>query len=142
MKNEKTKFVALNTQNFIWMFLLVLFVALSVICFTDRSIVMGIIFLVISAAPVAVILLSPLYYVFTDEGVTIVYTIGGQEIIDWKKVNTVRYFGSWIAKGSGSPHYYIAHYGDKTKRYMNSEIAKTMKTKKLMELYCHDKIKK
>ncbi len=139
---ENKKCIALNTQNFIWAFLLVIFAVISVICFVDGSWIAGTVFLLMSAMPIAVILLSPLYYVFTDEGVTIVYTLGGKEVIAWQEVNTVRYFGSWIAKGSGSPHYYIAHYGDKPKRYMSSEIAKTMKTKKLMELYCHDKIKK
>ena len=139
MENKKVK--AINTQNFIWLFCFAILLMIAVVCFVDGSWIAGIIFSVLAIMPVSVVLLSPLYYVFTDEGVTIVYTLGGEEKISWQKVNKVKLFSSWLAKGSGSPHYYISHDGDKPKGYMSSEIAKTMKTKKLMELYCHDKIK-
>ena len=139
MENKKVK--AINTQNFIWLFCFAILLMIAVVCFVDGSWIAGIIFSVLAIMPVSVVLLSPLYYVFTDEGVTIVYTLGGEEKISWQKVNKVKLFSSWLAKGSGSPHYYISHDGDKSKGYMSSEIAKTMKTKKLMELYCHDKIK-
>lgn len=139
MENKKVK--AINTQNFIWLFCFAILLMIAVACFVDGSWIAGIIFSVLAIMPVSVVLLSPLYYVFTDEGVTIVYTLGGEEKISWQKVNKVKLFSSWLAKGSGSPHYYISHDGDKPKGYMGSEIAKTMKTKKLMELYCHDKIK-
>ena len=87
------------------------------------------------------IVISAVYYVFTDDGVTIVYLLGDKEIIPWSSITSVAYFGSWMSKGSGSPHYYIAYGHDVKKFYVNGEIAKTMKTKKLMEIYCHDKIK-
>ena len=141
MEKNKNSYVAVNTQNFIWLFAFALLLGIALICFFDGSAVMGVIFSVLAVMPVSVILLSPLYYVFTDEGVTIVYTLGGKEKISWRAINKVKLFSSWLAKGSGSPHYYISHDGDKPKGYMNSEIAKTFKTQKLMELYCRDKIK-
>lgn len=140
---EKKKYTALNTQNFVWLFLVALLTFLSVICFLDGAVIIGIVFALVAATGVFVIVISSVYYVFTDESVTIVYLLGDKETIPWSSIRSATLFGSWMSKGSGSPHYHIAYGHDGiNKFYVNGEIAKTMKTKKLMELYCHDKIKK
>ena len=139
---ENKKHIAINTQNFIWLFVVALMTFLSVIGFVEGVAIMGVIFALVAATGVFVIVISSAYYVFTEDGVTIVYMLGDKEIIPWSSVRSVTLFGSWLSKGSGSPHYHIAYGHDIIKKfYVNGEIAKTMKTKSLMTQYCGNKIK-
>ena len=90
---------------------------------------------------VFVLAFSPLYFVFSDEYVEIVYNFGQREIIKWKDIRTISLMGSWIGAGGGSPHYVFA-YPRKEKRlfFVVGEIPKTRKTKKLIEKYYKRKI--
>ena len=139
VSNEKH--IAINTQNFIWLFLVLLLAWLSVICFSEGSVIMGIVFALIAGVGVFVLVISSAWYEFTEESVTIVYFLGDRETIPWRSVRSITLFGSWLSKGSGSPHYYIAYGHDDIKKfYVNGEIMKTMRTKKLISIYYHGKI--
>ena len=138
---ENKKVTAINTQNFIWLFAFALLLGIALICFFDGSAVMGTIFSLFAAMAAFVIIISSGWYVFDDEGVTVCYILGRRERIEWKDVQSVVVFSSWLSKGSGSPHYRIVYDGVPSKFYVNGEIAKTMKTKSLMMQYCGNKIK-
>ena len=87
-------------------------------------------------APVVCFCISPLYFVFSDEGVEIVYHFGQREYIKWNEIRDISLMGSWLSRGGGPPHYVIT-YPRKEKRpfFVAGEISKTGKTKKLLKKY-------
>ena len=128
------KHIALNTHLVLCFFLFVVFVGLSISCAIDSDIGLSIMFGVFILLPVFVFAISPLYFVFSDECIEIVYNFGQREIIKWNDVRNISLVGSWT--GGGLPHYVIA-YPQKEKRpfFILGEIQKTRKTKKLIEKY-------
>jgi len=91
--------------------------------------------------PVFVFAISPLYFVFSDECVEIVYNFGQREKIKWSDIRNISLMGSWIGGGRGFPHYEIA-YPKKEKGlfFVVGEIQKTRKTKRFIEKYYKKKI--
>lgn len=137
----KKKQRAFNTHLNICFILFPLFIYLCIVCFIEKSTVPGIIFAVLCLLPVTVFLTSPLFFVFDDESVEIVYNFGLRENIKWSEVRGVTLTGSWL-KGGGYPHYEIAYPKvQKQKFFMLGEISKTARTKKLMAFYYKKGIK-
>ena len=135
------KYIALNTHLILCFFLFVVFVGLSISCAIDSDIGSSIMFGVFILLPVFVFAISPLYFVFSDECIEIIYNFGQREIIKWNDVRNISLMGSWVGGGGGLPHYVIA-YPKKEKRpfFVVGEITKSAKTTKLIKKYYKKKI--
>lgn len=125
---------AFNTHLILNIVLFAVFLGLSISCAIEIEIGMTILFGIFVLFPVFVFVVSPLYYIFTNEEIVIVYTLGQREVIKWNSVRNISLFGSWI--GNGVPRYVIS-YPVKEKRpfFVMGEISKTRKTTKLIEKY-------
>lgn len=86
--------------------------------------------------PIVLFFISPLYFVFSDECVEIMYHFGLREQIKWRDVKCISRMGSWISKGGGIPRYEII-YTSKEKRpfFVVGEVSKTRRTKTLIKKY-------
>ena len=135
------KHIALNTHLILCVALFIIFLALSISCVMGNEIGLSIMFGIFVLLPVFVFAISPLYFVFSDEYIEIVYNFGQREKIKWNDIRNITLMGSWIGAGGGLPHYVIAYPG-KEKRlfFVAGEIQKTRKTKKLIEKYYKKKI--
>ncbi|MBQ8309775.1 MAG: hypothetical protein IJX80_02025 [Clostridia bacterium] len=133
-KNEP-RVLALNTHLVFYMLMTLLFLTLSVGCFHEREIGIGIILLLVSFLGVFVSVISPVCYLFSAKSVTIVYVLGDREIISWLQVRDVVLYGSFLSKHDPLPYYHLSYGHKKTKFYVNGEIVKTRKTKRLMKKY-------
>ncbi len=135
------KHIAVNTHLFLWCVLFIVFLGLSISCGTEKDFGLCILFALFILLPVFVFLISPLYYIFSDESVEIIYNFGQKEIIKWSDIRSISLMGSWIDDCGGLPHYVIS-YPIKEKRlfFVVGKIQKTRKTKKLIEMYYKKKI--
>ncbi len=135
------KHIALNTHLILCLFLFIIFIGLSISCALEKEIGLSIMFGIFVLLPIFVFAISPLYFVFSDECVQIIYNFGQKEKIKWSDIRNISLMGSWIGAGGGLPHYNIA-YPKKEKRlfFVVGEIQKTRKTKKLIEKYYEKKI--
>ena len=136
MKKTKQKHYAFNTQLFFVIAFFVVFLVLSICAAIEQEIGLSIGFAVATLLPVFVLLISPLYVVFSNEEIEIVYIMGQREFIKWKNIRYIRLNGSWISRGEGLPHYELA-YPANVKRafFVRGEIPKTRKTKKYIKMY-------
>ena len=132
--NKKT--YAFNTLLILCLVLFIVFLGLCISCAIESDIGLSIMFGIFVLLPVFVFAISPLYFVFSDEYVEIIYNFGQREKIKWSDIRSISLMGSWIGAGGGLPHYVIA-YPRKEKRlfFVVGEIQKTRKTKKLIEKY-------
>lgn len=136
------RYIVLNTHLMICLTLFPVFLALSVSSAMEQEIGLSIAFALLILLPLFVFAISPLYFVFSDGCIEIVYNFGQRETIKWSDIKSISVVGHWIGKGGGLPHYVIA-YPRKEKRlfFVIGEIPKTRKTKKLIEKYYNKKIK-
>ena len=134
------KQIAFNTHLILYFILFPVFLVLCISCALDKEVVSSIIFAVMSLLPVFVIMISPIYYTFTEESVEIIYNFGQKEDIKWSEIKSVTLAGNWI-KGGGAPRYDISYPNEDNKKFfMISEISKTARTKKLISVYYKKKI--
>ncbi len=132
--------IAVNTQLCVVLILFLLFVAAAIVCVLEQAVGPAIGFGIATLLPVFVFLISPLYFIFDDQAVKIVYHFGQSEIIAWNSIRSISLSGSWML-GGGLPHYTIAFpRGEKRAFFVNGEIPKTGRTKKLIGLYYKKKI--
>lgn len=135
------KCIALNTHLILCFVLFSVFIGLSIGCAIERDIGLSVMFGIFVLLPVFVFAISPLYFVFSDEYVEIVYNFGQREIIKWSDIRNISLLGSWIGAGGGLPHYVIAYpRKEKGLFFVAGEIQKTRKIKKLIEKYYKKKI--
>ena len=136
MKKTKQKHYAFNTQLLFVIAFFIVFLVLSICAAIEQEIGLSIGFAVATLLPVFVLLISPLYVVFSDEEIEIVYIMGQKEIIKWKNIRYIRLNGAWISRGGGFPHYEVAYPTDvKRAFFVRGEIPKIRKTKKYIKLY-------
>ena len=135
------KHIALNTHLILCVVLFIVFLGFSISSAIESDISLSIMFGTFALLPIFVFSISPLYFVFSDECIEIIYNFGQKEIIKWSDIRNISLMGSWISAGGGLPHYVIA-YPKKEKRlfFVVGEIQKTRKTKKLIEKYYKKKI--
>ena len=130
------KQIALNTQIMILGIALFLaFLGLSISCAIENEMELCIAFAILAVAPIFVFLISPLYFVFSDEGIEIIYHFGQKENIKWNEIRSITRSGSWVG-GGGPPHYEIA-YPCREKRcfFVCGSINKTPRTTRLIKKY-------
>ena len=135
------KHIAFNTHLLLCFALFIIFVVLSISCALVNEIGLSIMFGIFILLPIFVFSISPLYFVFSDEYVEIVYNFGQRELIKWKDIRNISLIGSWIGAGGGLPHYSVA-YPKKEKRlfFVVGEITKSSRTTKLIKEYYKKKI--
>ena len=129
------KRIAINTHLFLAVILFFVFVSMTVSCALSGESGWAIGFAVVALFPLFVFFISPLYFVFSDDEVKIVYHFGQKEVIQWNAVKKISLVGSWIG-GGGMPHY-IFSYPTKENPlfFVRGEIPQTRKTKKLIRVY-------
>ncbi len=135
------KHIALNKHLIICILLFFVFLGISISCAIENEVGLSIMFAVFLLLPIFVFAISPLYFVFSDEYVEIIYNFGQREIIGWRDIRSISLMGSWIGAGGGLPHYVIA-YPRKEKRlfFVVGEIPKTRRTTNLIKKYYNKKI--
>ena len=130
------KQIAINTQLiFFAVFFLVILGIFESIART-KEIGLSMAFGLVLLLPIFLFLISPLYFVFCDEYLEIVYLFGQREQIQWHEIKSVSKMGSWTSKGGGLPRYKIV-YPAKEKRpfFVVGEVAKTRRTRTLIKRY-------
>lgn len=132
-RKENTYF-SFNTYLIIYAIAFLIFSALAVAFFSD-GIGWGIFFMLIALLPIFIIVVSPLRYEYSKKSVTIVYVFGDREIIPWTSVRNITLYGSWISHLDCLPYYQVVYGHKKQKFYMNGEIIKSRKNKKLIEKF-------
>ena len=127
-------YTAFNTHLFlpIGMFLIFLFIAIS--CVRNGEIGLAIGFGIATLLPIFVFLISPLYMVFSYKEVKIVYVMGQKEIIRWTDVRKIISFCGFLSKHEPLPYYALLYPQNKKRPFfVNGEIPKTFKTKRLIK---------
>ncbi len=139
-QRELKKYIAFNSHLIILTIGLIAFLVMSVVSFID-DFWLGIIFSVFALFIVFVICIQPFYYTFTEKDVTLIYILGIKEKIEWRDVRCVVRKSSFTSAGAGFPHYEIFYAtAKKYPFFVNSEIARTRKTKKLLKAFCPKEI--
>ncbi len=137
----KKKQIAFNTHLFLCLILFIVLLGISISSAVENEVGISIGFAALTLLPIFVFAISPLYFVFSEEHVEIVYNFGQREKIKWSDIRNISRMGSWLGGGGGLPHYVI-FYPQKEKRlfFVCGEIPKTRKTKKLLKMYYKKKI--
>ena len=134
-KKDK-KEIALNTHLWLPVLLFVLFVLLSISFAKDGDVGGTVGGTVITLLPLFGFVISPMYYIFAEDRVEIVYLWNQKEVIKWSMVNSISFDGSWMSKYSEPPHYHIAYCSkNKTVFFLDGDVSKTGRTKKLIAKY-------
>lgn len=136
MPDEQKKYIARNTHL---LFVLFMFLCLLFFCITGfalKETASAILFLCLCPLPVFCFLISPLYVIFTEQEITIVYFWGIKERIAWRQIRHIEERGSWFHKHSCLPEYHIAYpKAEKYPFFADGSIPKTRKIKKIMERF-------
>ena len=130
------KYIALNYHSFA--FLYAVFVGLLFSSFgfeiEEAIFVVGGIGIVLIF--VFLLLISPTHYVFTNEKLVICHPFRRRETILWEDIRSINKYGSWFYKTLfGLPHYKIYYRHEKEVIFLNGEICRSRKTKRLLEKY-------
>ena len=134
MNNKKQ--IAINTHLWVPIVLFTVFMNMSIACIRENKIVLTVGFLIATLIPIFSFLISPVYYTFSEESITITYLFGQKEVIKWNSIRSITLYGSWISRGGGTPHYHIVYPTNKKRAFfVNGEISKTRKTKRLIKKY-------
>ena len=130
------KYIAINTHLILCIALFCVFVFCAVAFATENEIGFCIAFSLLLLLPVFVAVISPLYYVFSEDCLEIVYNFGIREQIKWTKIKNISLMGRWFGQFGPPPHYAISYTGkEKRPFFVAGQVAKTGKTKKLMKRY-------
>ena len=85
---------------------------------------------------VFLLLISPTHYIFSSENVVICHPFKRREKIVWEDIRSIKRYGSWFYKTLfGLPHYKIYYRHEKEVFFLNGEICKSRKTKRLLQKY-------
>ena len=134
--SDKKKQIAINTHLLHPIVFCVIFILLAIFSAKDEETWLAVGFAAFTLLPLFVFLISPMYYVFSEEGVKIVYLWGQKEEIEWTFVRSIEIEGNWMVGRMGFPHYHVAYpQNKKLMFFMNGDISKTRKTKKLIKKY-------
>ena len=134
--SDKKKQIAKNTHLLHPIVFCVIFILIAIFSAKDEEIWLAVGFAAFTLLPLFVFLISPMYYVFSEEGVKIIYLWGEKEEIEWTSVRSIEIEGSWMVGRMGFPHYHVAYpQNKKLMFFMNGDISKTRRTKKLIKKY-------
>ena len=132
--NEKE--IALNNHIFSnSLFVVFGFLLMSFGVWSDEIIfaVFGILLVLIF---VIILLIAPTHYIFTNQSVVICHPFKRKEVIRWENIRSIRKYGScFYPEHNGFTHYKIHYLHKKEILFLNGEICKSRKTKRLLEKY-------
>lgn len=135
MDNDK-KQKAINAHLGLPGALFVIFVTIGIVCTIEKEVLLSVGFFVAALLPLFVFLVSPLYYVFSQEGVEIRYLWGQKEEIRWDEIRSITRIGGWFSLGGGTPRYHIAYPTNRKRAFfINGDVYTTRKTKELLRKY-------
>lgn len=140
MKQDKDVYRAGNPQLLISGLLSVVALAVTVQFFMEGIYVMGIVLLIIGLLSLFVLLTSPVYMLFSQKELVIVYFFGCKETIRWKDVRQVHKYGGWLfSRGDGFPHYTVVYPKPKKRLFfMLGDVPKTRKVSRLFAEFYGD----
>ena len=78
---DNKKHIAINTHLWLAVVLFLIFITIAISCINENEIGMVVGFLIAALLPIFVFLISPVYYIFSEESVTITYLFGQKEEI-------------------------------------------------------------
>ena len=134
--DEQKKYIAFNTQLLFIGAVFLCFLGCCILGFSEREYGFAIFFLFLCLLAVFIFLLFPVSVVFTSQDVTIVYFWGIREQIPWNRIRSITATGSWFLRHTDLPHYNVAYpKTEKTPFFVNGNIPKTRKTKKLLKQF-------
>ena len=127
--SDKKKQIAINTHLIFAVIMFIIFTLLAIFSAKDEETWLAVGFAAFTLLPLFVFLISPMYYVFSEEGVKIIYLWGKKEEIEWTFVRSIEIEGSWMVGRMGFPHYHLAYpQSEKTPFFVCGDISKTRKT--------------
>lgn len=132
----KKKQIAFNSHLIFMFFLFFVFLRMTIEFAMENEIGFSIVGSILVLIPILfVFMISPLYITFSEESVEIIYNFGQREQILWNDIRSITLRGGWIV-GNGFPRYEVA-YPRNGKRwfFVDGDIPKTRKTKKLIKMY-------
>lgn len=137
---QDEKYIAVNFRLLLWLFLLLVFLVLTVVTAGEQEWGLSLGFGAFSLLALFGILISPLYVVFTQSSVTIVYLLGTREQILWKDVKKIYSQGSWFSRGAPPAYKLVYASREKLPFFMAGEIPKTLRTRALLKKFWKRKI--
>lgn len=140
MKLDKEIYRAGNPQLLVSGLLTVVALAVAVQFFVEKIYVMGAVLLIIGLLSLFVLLTSPVYMLFSQKELVIVYFFGSKETIQWKEVRQIHKYGGWLfSRGDGFPHYSVVYpKSEKRPFFMVGDIPKTRRVSRLLAEFYGD----
>lgn len=127
-------YTAFNTHLFLRIGMFLIFLFMAIISAKDGEIGCAIVFGIATLLPIFVFLISPLYMIFSYKEIKIVYVMGQKEIIRWTDVRNITSHGGFFSKYDPLPYYELSYPQNKKRPFfVNGEIPKTFKTKRLIK---------
>ncbi len=138
-KNSKKHF-ALNSHYIVIIPFFIIMILFGTACAMENDIWLATAFYIFSLVPIFCLCISPIYYIFTDKSVIIIYCFGIKEIINWSDIRIASKHGSWWFDRS-MPAYRLAYPQIKKRLFfVNGEISYSRKTAKYIKQFYKKKI--
>ena len=132
---------AFNTQLLFVIVMFLIFASIAYCFFKSREIGFAIGFCIATLLPIFVFLTSPLYMVFSHKEIKIVYVLGQIETIQRTEIRNIMSLGGFCSEYELLPYYEISYRrSEKQPFFVNGELPKTFRVKRLMKKYYKDKL--
>lgn len=136
MEKADKKHIAFNAHLIVWFSIFLVIISMLIVFAIEKDIMAVVFCSVLVLIFIFGFIISPLYVIFSNEGVEIVYNFGQREHIKWGKIKEISLEGGWIITHSGPPMYKIDYRSkEKLPFFAMGEIPKTVKTKRLLKKY-------
>lgn len=133
---DTEKHIAVNNHIFAYLFAVFVGFLFSSFGMMIEEIVFIVGGIVIFLVFLFLILISPIYYVFSSESVVICHPFKRRETICWEDIRSINRHGSWFYRTLfGLPHYKIYYRHEKEVLFLNGEICRSRRTKMLLQKY-------
>ena len=130
------KYIALNYHTFAYLFAVFVGLLFSSFGFEIEEIIFVVGGIVIALIFVFLLLISPTHYIFSSENVVICHPFKRKETISWEDIRSINKYGSWFYKTLfGLPHYKVYYRHEKQIIFLNGEICRSRRTKRLLQKY-------
>ena len=126
--------IAVNTNLMLYLAFFFISICIGIVNPLKNEIVNYIIIAFLSLVIIFLLVIFPLYYVFSDECVEIIYTFGIKEKIKWKEIDVI-IVDNWYDSRSTVLSHYMIVYPKKKKSpfFAMGTIAKNRRTTKLIK---------
>ncbi len=98
--------------------------------------------IVLAVGFIAVLLISPTHYVFSEENVVICHPFNRKETICWGAIRNIKIYRGWFYRiGIGYNHYKIYYRHEKERIFLNGEICRSRRTQRFLQKYYKGNVK-